>query len=159
MKRILVLCHGNVNRSALCGAILEQELAGVAEVRSAGFIAGGRRAAKKTRDAAMQGYDIDLENHRSTQVDAIQIAWADTIIYMDKGNLGRLERIAGQFGGQRWHCLGEFAEPAVKRIPDPAFMARGTPEFEATIALIVSASENLAKKVIAADEETAQPAQ
>jgi protein-tyrosine phosphatase len=130
-KKVLVVCHGNVNRSPLCAAVLASR--GVT-VRSAGFVNPGKRASKKTRDwAAEQGYD--LEGHRSQLLTPELMKWADIVIYMDNGNFRRLPK------SNKAVCLGSFL--GLTRIPDPAFMARGSKEFLDTMNLIRAASIEL----------------
>jgi len=150
-KKVLVLCHGNVNRSALCHYILA-EYEGL-EVKSAGVKPDLRpgKAAKKMRDAALE-LGVNLEEHRSQLITTDLYRWADVIIYMDGGNLKRLQH----FWEDRswtlksdWRCLGEFAVPIRNRIPDPGFIKRGTQEFHDVVSLIHEASHNLAKKLIA----------
>lgn len=140
MHRVLVVCHGNINRSAACAAVLRA--VGI-EVRSAGFVNPGHRASKKMRDV-MAAVGYDLEEHRSTLLTQELVDWADVVVFMDRGNRKRLEPF--DLEAVELHCLGSFAEPKVERIPDPAFMARGSEEFAATVALIMKASSNLAKE-------------
>ena len=150
--RVLILCHGNINRSALAEAVVRHFAGIMLNVTSAGFTSPGRRAAKKMRDAASaRGYS--LEGHRSQLVTRDMVLDADVVIYMDGGNLRRLRRLMDvPKGGDvpAWcYPLGPWAEPSVDRIPDPAFMRRGSPEFEETVELIEEASRNLANELIA----------
>lgn len=147
-KRVLVLCHGNINRSPLCHAVLA--LHGI-PVRSAGFVNPGRRASKKMRDAAA-ALGIDLSEHRSQVITPEMYEWAELVVYMDGGNRDRLQEFAFPLPLARESvCLARFAETPTARIPDPAFIKRDTPEFTAVVQLIKSCSETLAKKLIAGD--------
>lgn len=147
--KILVLCHGNINRSALAEAVLRKHGPADATFVSAGFVNPDRRAAKKMRDAAeSRGYS--LENHRSQLVDRDMLLNADLVIYMDGGNYRRLKTMFnGELITVRVACLGQWAKPMVHRIPDPAFMAKGSEEFSNTVDLIVGAARNLAQELIA----------
>ena len=72
----------------------------------------------------------------------------DIVIYMDGGNLKRLQAFVGvNVAPLHWHCLGEFADPPVHRIPDPGFQAKGSQEFKDTVHLIANATLNLAKVI------------
>lgn len=146
MHKILVLCHGNINRSPLCAAVLKK--AGLS-VKSAGFLEDGTRAAKKMRDAAAP-LGLDLTEHRSTLITPELTSWADMIVYMDNGNHKRLKAFEEEFPTEcrvPWVCLGFYVR--LPRIPDPGFMARDSKEFSDTVALIVRASEALAQELIA----------
>lgn len=132
--RVLALCHGNINRSPLCEAVLAER--GV-EALSAGFKEAGRRAAKKTRDAAaLHGYD--LEQHRSQTVTPELLSWADLVVLMDRGNRRRLFQIPA---GCRFIMLGAYV--GLPRIPDPAFLARDSEEFLSAINLVIQATHNM----------------
>ena len=128
--KILVLCHGNINRSPLCANVLLTHKEPDLYVRQAAIksIYPGwkpERASKKMRDAAKAEFNIDLSEHKSRKLTREDIAWADFVIYMDNGNLSHLEKFAGTpHRGQTWIALGDYATPPAKRIPDPAFMAR-----------------------------------
>lgn len=154
MKKVLVLCHGNINRSAACAAILKSH--GVEEVKSAGFVNPGRQAAKKMRDVLEEYPEdkspytrrYDLEDHRSQVVTQELIDWADLVVYMDGGNLKRLTSQFAFGAGHHIACLAEWDSPPEKRIPDPGFMARGSEEFLETVGQIVRCSRNLAKYLV-----------
>lgn len=144
MKHVLVVCHANRYRSPLAAAVL----AGYSRlimVRSAGFKQAGRSAAKCIREEA-ERRGLDLVEHCSDVVNPALLAWADIVLYMDGGNLKRLQalRPSGPHPKQRWLCLGQFAKPAVRRIPDPAFVSAKSPEFRAIMDQIVDAAHNFA---------------
>lgn len=150
--RVLVVCHGNINRSALAAAVLRAERPDW-EVREAALKSwqndGWRpeRAAKKMREAAaLHGYD--LEAHRSRPITEEDMDWADQVLFMDSGNFKRLLAIRPTPGlGRGWSNLGSFA--GVDRIPDPAFMAKGSPQFDEVVPLIIRAAQEASKKLIA----------
>lgn len=151
--KVLVVCHGNINRSPLCAAVLRRERPDW-EIREAALKAWQKpswkpeRAAKKMRDAAIE-YGIDLEAHRSRAIELDDLEWADNVIFMDQGNYARLQALRpdGPGGGKGWHCLGGFVGKS--RIPDPAFMRRGSNEFADVVQLILNASTEAARKLIA----------
>jgi protein-tyrosine-phosphatase len=148
--KLLVICHGNINRSPLAAAVLAQH--DHIEVRQGRLKFGHRleKASKKMRDAAAK-IGIDLSKHRSRDITLEDIEWADAVIYMDAGNLKRLnEFVAGteHAGNMQVFCLAEFDDPPGNRIPDPAFIARDTPEFAAVVELIVRSAHGLADSVV-----------
>lgn len=141
--KILIICHGNINRSPACACILWENFVDVA---SAGFVNPGRRAALKMRNA-VAAFGYDLSEHRSKLVTKAMVDYADLIIYMDNGNRKRLVEQFGEDIMTKAKCLGEFARPAVTRIPDPAFMAKGNKMFTDTVSLIIMASEQLVEYI------------
>lgn len=149
-KRVLVVCHGNINRSPLCAATLRAE--GLEHVNEAAlkYNGGGERAAAKMRRAAAE-LGLDLERHRSTAITTGILEAADIVVYMDNGNLNRIMKLADRTTpprGQKWICLGEYAEPQTKRIPDPAYMAKDSPEFAEVVPMIYRASIRLAHAIL-----------
>lgn len=153
MTKVLVVCHGNINRSPLAAAALCQ-LGGL-EVLSAGFVNPGKRASKKMRDAAEQ-FGLNLQAHRSQLVTSDLLRWADAIVYMDRGNRVRLG-VAYRDGGNRvrreaphpdqWKCLAAYASPPTERVPDPAYMARGSEQFAQTVKMVLGAAGRLHKEL------------
>jgi protein-tyrosine-phosphatase len=149
MQKILVICHGNKWRSPLCAAILTDH---GFEVKSAGFRPEIVGVAKPVRDYA-SAIDLDLSKHRSQIVDPELLSWSEKIIYMDGGNKKRLDAIVSACKIRRpMICLAHFAEPPKSRIPDPAFLRRGSREFEQVMELIVQSTHNLVDYLI--DEKT-----
>ena len=148
-SKILVLCHGNINRSALAHAAIKKVSSGVLAVKSAGFVNPGRRAAKKMREAAgARGFD--LEQHRSTLITHDLISWADVILYMDGGNKRRLCEKLCSWGDLTvsGDCLGRWADTPRKRIADPAFMPKASAEFAETVDLLIECSFNFVNDMI-----------
>lgn len=147
---ILVLCHGNINRSPLCEAVLKDQLVTdpQARIRSAALKPGARphRATRKMRNAALdRGYILD--DHRAHEVTTEDLQWADLIIYMDNGNRRRLKELLDVEGlDTEIQCLAAWADDPKKqeRIPDPNFRKGDSPEFQETVDLIIHCSKNLA---------------
>ncbi len=149
MTNILVICHGNINRSPFAAAVM-QHYGGIGlSVISAGFVNPGTRAAKKMRDAAKaRGYD--LGNHRSQLVTRELLEWAEVVVYMDGGNYKRLTNLLNGDGVEvTTTCLAKWASPELERIPDPGFMARASSEFAATVEIIEEAAREFANEMIA----------
>lgn len=140
--KVLVLCHGNINRSPLAEAVLHYR--GWA-VRSAGFKPGGGRAAKKMRDWVAENLPDcwpSVEAHTPTLVTPELVRWADVVLLMDGGNLKRFEALFGKL--DKVQMLGSYV--GLPRIPDPGFMSRGDPKLGTTYALVAEAAATFAKK-------------
>lgn len=150
--RVLVLCHGNINRSAACAAVLQTECdSSRVEVRSAGLSAeDGHRAAKKTRDFLADLSYRAIEDHRSRQVTPEDLQWATLIIYMDGPNLVRLRTACGfdEAVLARARCLGDWCLPPQKKIADPGFLARDSEQFRDIMRKVVGASVSLASELV-----------
>jgi protein-tyrosine phosphatase len=82
-KTVLVVCHGNICRSPVAGALLARELApsGI-DVRSAGFI-GFNRPAPPHAVAAAERHGLELADHRSRLVTAEIARTADLVVVME----------------------------------------------------------------------------
>ena len=148
--KILVLCHGNINRSPLCAAVLAEWF----EVRSAALKPNARgRATRKMREAALdRGYNLD--EHRTHEVTREDLEWADRVIYMDQGNYKRLvQRLDVEGLEVDRSCLAAWTQPLQERIPDPNFYRGSSPEFQAVVDMIIQASKNFAAMVYTADPE------
>lgn len=156
MTKVLVLCHGNINRSPLCAAVLRSypQLA----VVGAALKEWKRpeRATKKMRDAARKRHDIDLRDHRSQPITQQMVDEVDYIVYMDQGNRKRLERFPGAM--KKAIPLGRYSEMPDRgksgqlsepRIKDPAFVSKDSEEFTCIVDEVVQASHELAQDLIA----------
>ena len=91
--RVLVLCQGNIIRSAYAANLLERELGAGAqiEVRSAGLGAIAGRPAHPLA-IATAAPRVDLARHAATPVRADLVAWADVIFVMEALQLIALRR-------------------------------------------------------------------
>ena len=118
-KKVLFLCHGNINRSPAAEIILKNLSPGF-EVRSAGLKsdAGGAITAKKMREALkVKGFPSN--GIRSSALTDEMISWADVIFYMDGGNKKRLEDKLGGVQEPKFRLLATLIGKT--KIPDPNF--------------------------------------
>jgi len=120
-RSILVICHGNIMRSALGDALLRRAAAGREDlvIRSAGVgTIPGRPADPRARRIA-DTLGVSLEEHRSQPVTRALVDEADVILAMDLLNEARLlARFPSAEG--RLRLLGEFdPHPGRAEIPDP----------------------------------------
>jgi protein-tyrosine phosphatase len=116
MRRILVICYGNIYRSAFVGAWLRERLAGRAEVRSAGFHRKTGRPSPDRHIEMSRGFGVDLAAHRSALVTPEDLAWADTVILMDRHNWAALDELGVDHAKLVW--LGALNDSGVE-IADP----------------------------------------
>jgi len=113
---VLVVCYGNIYRSAFVGAGLKQaHLEGV-EVRSAGFHPQSGRVASQRMVVASRVHGVYLGAHQSSVVQPSDLSWADTIILMDRHNWQAL--IQSGADAARFVWLGTLDGGAVE-VPDP----------------------------------------
>lgn len=143
VRRLLVVCYGNIYRSAYSAAQLHEQLAGLAEVRSAGFhkVAGRPSPPPLVEWARESG--VSLGGHRSAVITEPDLAWADIIVLMDRHHWQALRRMGVDPGKLVW--LG--TQDGGVEIADPY----GTPEPAARRIMkrVHACTENLAEKISA----------
>jgi len=89
-KRVLFLCYGNINRSALAQAIAEQAVSSNAQFYSAGFHSPDKRPADPNMVKVAANNNIDLTNGQSTTLNAGLVEKSDLILAMEIAHLERL---------------------------------------------------------------------
>lgn len=118
--KVLFICKGNINRSALAEYILRDYLHDVdgVEIVSAGthpaFGSWGAKATKKMRTLAKEKGVSSMENHRAQPVTKELIESADRVFYMDRKNERKLKKLFGvDFVDQHCKILrdGEIPDP------------------------------------------------
>ncbi len=121
-RRILFVCYGNINRSALAEALLTR----VAKARdldlilaSAGFHPVAGRPADPTMIEVARAQGTDLSDSASCILDATMLEKADLILVMELRHRERLTELAPQVL-ERVALLGSLApENGNPEIPDP----------------------------------------
>lgn len=116
MKRVLVVCYGNIYRSAFAGEYLRRELAGIAEIRSTGFHPRIGRSSPARHVAMSRELGVELSEHRSALTSRADVDWADTIVLMDRHNWNALDEIGADHSRFVW--LGTLGNRGIE-IPDP----------------------------------------
>lgn len=116
IERILVICYGNIYRSAFLGRYLNDALQGVVEVRSAGFHPVGERPCPERHVAASARLGVDLQAHRSAVLQKSDLEWADTIVLMDRHNWDALQKAGADSRKYLW--AGALAEGPIE-VVDP----------------------------------------
>ena len=134
MKKVLFVCHGNINRSA-AGEIILKQIKPNWEVKSAALkdTKGNERTAKKMRDS-LEKAGYPSEGIRSTPINQELVDWADVIFYMDDSNEKKLRDKFGDSVFEKAMRISNLVS-GVSKIPDPNF-AKGTEMHEEVIKLL-----------------------
>jgi protein-tyrosine phosphatase len=98
-RKVLVVCYGNIYRSAFLGAYLADKAQGRFEVRSSGFHKKSGRPSPERHVAMSREVGVDLSAHQSNSLVVADVQWADVIVAMDRHN---------------WHALRQLGAPAEK---------------------------------------------
>jgi protein-tyrosine-phosphatase len=102
IRRVLVVCYGNIYRSAYLGEFLRTHGGAGIDVRSAGFHQNAGRASPPRHVDMCRRRGISLDAHRSCVVTAGDLEWADTIVLMDRHNWAALEAMGAAPAKMLW---------------------------------------------------------
>jgi protein-tyrosine-phosphatase len=86
LRKLLIVCHGNIYRSPYAAELLRERLAQASQVRSSGFHPVADRPSPRQHVEMSLESNVDLTGHRSSIVSAADLAWADAIVLMDRHN-------------------------------------------------------------------------
>ena len=117
IRKIALICLGNICRSPLAAKLAEQQLTGVEVVSGGSYPKMGRPSPEKIIRIG-HDFGIDLADHRSRIVDAQLLGDADLILVMDVANMQQMEMSFPQLL-PRTTFLGLFAEKPQLNIADP----------------------------------------
>ena len=146
-QRLLVLCHGNIYRSAFAAAYLRSRLLPelALEVVAAGFHDEADRDCPAEFVALAAELGVDLAAHRSRVVDARMVADADAILVMDDRNWTDLGLRFGREAQAKAIWFGTLAMPRVAEVPDP--YGRPLAEARRVVATLVGACNALVARL------------
>jgi protein-tyrosine-phosphatase len=94
-RHVLIVCHGNIIRSAFAGRLVKEALNGAGaalSIHSAGLEAVAGRAADPMALRAAQARGIDLGGHTASRVTSEQVAASDVIFVMDVDQVVTMRR-------------------------------------------------------------------
>jgi protein-tyrosine-phosphatase len=130
----LILCYGNINRSAFATALAQR--AGRVGAFGGGFYPQEGRPAPSATIACAAAYGVDLTGHRSRCVTSAELAGAPAIFVFDLENVAR---VAARHPSAlaRTHLRGALDGDARMLIADPH--GRPAAELERTVARIARA--------------------
>jgi protein-tyrosine phosphatase len=148
VRRVVVICHGNICRSPFAGLDLARRLKGV-EVRTAGLhTSDGRPAEPNAREVAAE-MGVPVDEHASRRFDEGDVEWADLIVAMQGRHIAVLaERWPGC--ERRARLLGDYLPDAPHAILDP--WGQDKPVFEAVFRKIVAGNARLAELIARSNE-------
>jgi protein-tyrosine-phosphatase/predicted ATP-grasp superfamily ATP-dependent carboligase len=119
-RKVLFLCYGNINRSALAQAYAQARHAGTVEYLSAGFHGEAGRPADTTMVEIASSEGVDLSRCQSRTVSADMVREADLILAMELDHLDRLEQQFPEARGKSYLLGARAAQAAAQaEIPDP----------------------------------------
>jgi protein-tyrosine phosphatase len=117
LRRVLVICHGNICRSPFGEALIAAS-APALEVRSAGLHAGDANPADPQAIACAQRMGVSLAAHRSQLATSELLEWADLILVMQGSHVAEIARRFPQCVG-RVRLLGDYLPDPPYVLPDP----------------------------------------
>jgi protein-tyrosine-phosphatase len=141
-KRILVVCYGNIYRSAFVGVFLRDRLGGESEIRSCGFHRVEGRCSPDRHIAVSREYGVDLDAHRSRLIQPSDLQWADVIVLMDRHNWAALTAMGAPAHKLVW--LGALL-PGPVEVSDPYEL--GDDEARRVVARMSALAEQLVRAV------------
>ena len=144
IKRILVVCIGNICRSPMAEYMLQfkaQQRGIEAEIISAGIAACQGKPAHRYTNKVLNDYGMDASDHVAMQVNKDLVNWADLVLVMEHDHKRHLEKKYPSAKGKVFR-LGEWME---KEIEDP----NGKPleEFEHAFKLMHYAADSWMNKI------------
>ncbi|VWC80867.1 protein tyrosine phosphatase [Burkholderia lata] len=124
MKRILMVCTGNVCRSPAAQALLSRKLPGFT-IETAGIAAIGGTAIDPVMNELLTARGFDVSGHRARRVDDRICRWADLILVMEIAHRHAIERMYPMARGRVYR----LAECYQTDVPDPYRRSRHVYEY------------------------------
>jgi len=121
VRKMLILCKGNVCRSPFAAELLRQRvrLLGLSiHVASAGIDAASNQEAHPLAKRMAQQYGVSLSAHRTTPLSQDMVSEADLILVMDTGQVRSMREHHPQ-SARKLFLLGQFGSELNYEIQDP----------------------------------------
>ncbi|HKT63202.1 MAG TPA: low molecular weight protein-tyrosine-phosphatase [Burkholderia sp.] len=150
MKRILMVCTGNVCRSPAAQVLLSRALPGCT-IESAGVAAIGGTAIDPVMSELLTGRGFDLSAHRARRIDDRACRWADLILVMETMHRHLIERTYPMTRG-RVYCLTERYQTDV---PDPYRRSRHV--YDYAVKLIEHGAADWAARIVSLEQKRPRP--
>ncbi len=154
--KVLFLCYGNINRSALAHAYAARRYPGRFEFSSAGFHAAAGRPADPVMVDVAAAQGIDLARWQSCTLSPAMVSQTDVIFAME---VAHLDRLATEHPAARSKAFLLGAALATTRqdveVPDPYGQPRDT--YESVCRQVMSAVDGWFSTLPAATAKTAAP--
>lgn len=131
-RSLLVLCEGNICRSPMAAALLQESLDGCA-VASAGLGARDGFPAHPEAVRLMNLRNLDISGHRSRQLTPPMALGSDLILVMDRAQKELCGQLVPSVRG-RVFLLGQWRQPAPEEVVDP--YQQGPEVFQEVLATI-----------------------
>jgi protein-tyrosine-phosphatase len=116
----LVICYGNIYRSAFLAEYLRAHVGMHAEIRSAGFHPVAGRSSPERHKQMCRDFGVDLAQHRSSILGRADLDWADMVVIMDRKNWVQVRRMGAEEKKLIW--LGSLVSTGRVEIQDPYMM-------------------------------------
>jgi len=117
-RSLLFVCLGNICRSPFAEAVARQHLPPDRRIASSGFWPQPGRSTPAAGIASAWGWDVDLNPHRSSVLDAAAVEQAGAVFVFDYENYRRLRREHPGARG-RVHLLGALGRHGPLLVDDP----------------------------------------
>lgn len=148
MSRIVFVCSGNICRSPVAEYYWNQRIRRskpeLPPASSAGTCAVPDRSSPGWVRDAGRSLGLELENHRSAELDRGAVERADAIFVMDLHTYRQLVRSYPE-AEKKTHMLGLFAQPPAGEIPDPYNLR--PEDAERAYAILIRSIEGLATRM------------
>lgn len=140
IRKVLVVCYGNIYRSPFVECFLSQKLPPDFTVKSAGFFPKAGRASPDQHVRMAAEYGVDLSRHSSVIVDRQMVDWAHVILIMDRHNWSDISKF-GPAATQKVAWMGALLANQPVEIADP--YNRNETEARRIVQQLLQASEVL----------------
>jgi protein-tyrosine-phosphatase/predicted ATP-grasp superfamily ATP-dependent carboligase len=153
-RRVLFLCHGNINRSAVAQVYAQARHGGRFSYVSAGFHDAAGRPADPAMVAQAARVGLDLAGWQSQTVEPAMLAEADLVYVMEQAHFDRVLALQPQLSG-RVFLLGaaSAASAGECEIPDP--YGRPDAQYAAALTQVVRSVDAWMQRVVAVPAATA----